>query len=106
MSYTCPTCRSSDDTAYVRCHHPMCPDGRDRNVPKQPPAPAEKPRKPFNWDRVWCFLVGVALVAQVWVIVGNHHLEDRLSDTREMLTRGQATCETATKAFRSFRNER
>lgn len=28
--YCCGTCGTSDRTAFVRCHHPLCPDGRDQ----------------------------------------------------------------------------
>lgn len=91
MTYRCPTCTSTDDTAYVRCQHPMCPDGRDQGVRTE--APAEKPRKPFNWDRLWCVLFGACLVAQAWTMIGNHHLEDRLSTTRELLSKTRGICE-------------
>lgn len=28
--YHCPTCGSSDRDRFIRCYHPMCPDGRDQ----------------------------------------------------------------------------
>lgn len=35
MTYVCPTCGIRDTTAWQRCNHPNCPDGRDqaRNRP-------------------------------------------------------------------------
>ena len=29
MIYSCPVCGVEDETAYLRCYHPNCTDGRD-----------------------------------------------------------------------------
>lgn len=31
--YSCPVCGERDTTAYQRCYHPGCPDGRDPGHP-------------------------------------------------------------------------
>lgn len=47
MTYSCPTCGTSNKTAYVMCNHPMCPDGRDQR-PKLPELVVTKNGVPFE----------------------------------------------------------
>ena len=56
-AYSCPTCGHGDPNAYLRCNHPMCPDGRDQarfQIYRDTYDPDEPNpfRKPTVWHRL------------------------------------------------------
>lgn len=79
--YECDTCGCTDMTQYLRCNHPMCPDGRDfvrrsaRTVPPHQSARDEAAGWPL-WARamIWAAVFGALLPAVfgalLWLFTG------------------------------------
>lgn len=69
MTYECPTCRSNDPNRYIRCHDPLCPDGRDRLEGMQIPRCSRR-KPPALWRRlvfpVLMLLFFGWMVALIW----------------------------------------
>lgn len=59
MTYLCPTCGVSDPDCYIRCNHPMCPDGRDHGLQRTYPS---APARGGFWQSALLFGVGLVLV--------------------------------------------
>lgn len=72
MPYKCPTCGSSDPDLYIRCHDPMCPDGRDQRRLDPPewrlPKPSLPPRPPRDM-RIWPAVLVTAIIATLLTLL-------------------------------------
>jgi hypothetical protein len=87
MSYRCPTCCGHDNDAFVTCHHPACPDGRDQARFARPPI-EDEPSNPHALSQfafgfiaclfavVFAFLLVIAAThkakAHDWDHMGKH----------------------------------
>lgn len=70
MPYECPTCSDSNPNLYLRCNHPMCPDGRDQRR-LDPPHWHEPPRPVVHrtGNSPWT-LVLVAVLTAIFLTLG------------------------------------
>lgn len=65
--YRCPTCRSTDETLYIICNHPACPDGRDHGPQVRYQTVYEKvPGEPSWTGTLIGWAIAVALI--VWCL--------------------------------------
>jgi hypothetical protein len=74
IPYRCPTCRSTDETLYIVCNHPMCPDGRDHGPQVRYQTVYDEPIT--SYSRSWVSaLVGwaVAVALLVWSLWPHSH---------------------------------
>lgn len=67
--YRCPVC-DWDETAYLRCNHPGCPDGRDRAHPNArtpwlpgEPLPAERKQMSNASAIILGFIIGACILS-------------------------------------------